>query len=69
MTQRTIDTHTHILTEETAALLNKEAPKLGVSITRIDDDLAKLQAGKTVYPVFPTGGFDIERRLHDMEHG
>jgi hypothetical protein len=34
MTQRTIDTHTHILTEETAALLNKGAPKFGVSITR-----------------------------------
>jgi aminocarboxymuconate-semialdehyde decarboxylase len=67
MAQRTIDTHTHILTEETAALLNKEAPKLGVRITRNDAETAILQAGKTVYPVYPTGGFDIGRRLRDMD--
>ena len=65
--QRTIDTHTHILTEETAALLSKEAPKLNIGITRLDDAVARLQAGSTVYPDFPTGGFDIARRLRDMD--
>jgi aminocarboxymuconate-semialdehyde decarboxylase len=64
---RTIDTHTHILAEETAVLLNKEAPKLGVAITRVDAAIAKLEAGGTVYPDFPTGGFDIPHRLRDMD--
>jgi aminocarboxymuconate-semialdehyde decarboxylase len=65
--QRTIDTHTHILTEETAALLSKEAPKLNIGITRLDDAVARLQAGSTVYPDFPTGGFDLAHRLRDMD--
>jgi aminocarboxymuconate-semialdehyde decarboxylase len=64
---RTIDTHTHILTQETAALLSKAAPKLSVAITPIDQNIAKLQAGGTVYPTFPTGGFDIAHRLRDMD--
>ena len=33
---RTIDTHTHVLTQETAALLRKEAAKVKVTITPID---------------------------------
>ena len=42
---RTIDTHTHVLTEETAALLRKEAPKVPVTITPIDKDSATLDVG------------------------
>jgi len=64
---RTIDTHTHILTPETAKLLSKAAPKLNIAITPIDDNFAKLQAGDIVYPDFPTGGFDVTRRLKDMD--
>lgn len=67
MTQRTIDTHTHILTEETAALITKASPKTPVTITPIDKDGAALDVGGTVYRVFPTGGFDIPRRLQDMD--
>jgi aminocarboxymuconate-semialdehyde decarboxylase len=64
---RTIDAHTHILTQETAALLSEAAPKLSVAIAPIDQNIASLQAGGTVYPDFPTGGFDIPRRLRDMD--
>ena len=67
MTQRTIDTHTHILTEETAALITKASPKTPVTITPIDKDGAALDVGGTVYRIFPTGGFDIPRRLQDMD--
>ena len=67
---RTIDTHTHILTAETAALLSKAAPKVPVTITSTDKDFAALDVGGTVYRPFPTGGFDIARRLSDMDaHG
>ncbi len=64
---RTIDTHTHILTQETAALLSKAAPKVPVTITPTDAESAALDVGGMVYRPFPTGGFDIARRLRDMD--
>jgi len=67
MSLRTIDTHTHILTQETAALLTKEAPKAPVTITPIDKDFATLDVAGVAYRPFPTGGFDIPRRLQDMD--
>jgi aminocarboxymuconate-semialdehyde decarboxylase len=63
---RTIDTHTHVLTEETAALLRKEAPKVPVTITPIDKDSATLDVGGVAYRPFPRGGFDVAHRLRDM---
>jgi aminocarboxymuconate-semialdehyde decarboxylase len=64
---RTIDTHTHILTEETTTLLSKAASKVPVTITPIDAENAALDVGGVVYRPFPTGGFDIPRRLRDMD--
>jgi len=64
---RTIDTHTHILTEETAALLSKEAPSVPVTIKPIDAEAAVLDVGGAAYKPFPRGGFDIARRLRDMD--
>lgn len=62
---RTIDTHTHILTLETAALLTKAGAK--VTITPDDAESAALDVAGTLYRPFPTGGFDIARRLRDMD--
>jgi len=62
---RTIDTHTHILTQETAALLTKAGVK--VTITPDDAESAALDVAGVVYRPFPTGGFDIARRLKDMD--
>ncbi len=62
---RTIDTHTHILTLETAALLTKAGAK--VTIVPDDTESAALDVVGTVYRPFPTGGFDIARRLRDMD--
>ena len=62
---RTIDTHTHILTQETAALLTKAGVK--VSITPDNAEWAALDVAGVVYRPFPTGGFDIARRLRDMD--
>ena len=64
---RTIDTHTHVLTEETAALLRKEAPKVPVTITPVDAESATLDVGGVVYRPFPRGGFDLAHRLRDMD--
>src|ERR1700740_2479382 len=66
-TTRTIDVHAHILTQETAALISKEVPEVPVSITAVEENTARLDAAGTVYPDFPTGGFDIAQRLRDMD--
>ncbi|HET7850977.1 MAG TPA: amidohydrolase family protein [Pseudolabrys sp.] len=67
MNQRTIDTHTHILTEETMALLRKESPKAAVSIGPLDSESVTLDVAGTMYRPFPHGGYDVERRLKDMD--
>jgi aminocarboxymuconate-semialdehyde decarboxylase len=63
--QRTIDTHTHICTLETAALITKAGAK--VTITPDDAENAAFDVNGVVYRPFPTGGFDIARRLKDMD--
>ena len=64
---RTIDTHTHILTDETAALLSKESRSAPVTITPIDGASATLDVGGVAYRPFPRGGHDIAHRLRDMD--
>ena len=65
VTTRTIDIHTHILAQETAALLSQAGAK--VTITPDDAESAALDVGGVVYRPFPTGGFDNARRLQDMD--
>ena len=64
---RTIDVHTHILTDETAALLSKEPGSAHVTITPIDSASATLDVGGVAYRPFPRGGHDIAHRLRDMD--
>jgi aminocarboxymuconate-semialdehyde decarboxylase len=64
---RTIDAHAHILAEETMALMRKEAPKIGPRLERIDDDFAVLEVAGSRYRPFPRGGWDMPRRLGDMD--
>jgi aminocarboxymuconate-semialdehyde decarboxylase len=66
MKPRAIDVHTHVLTEETIGLLQKEAPSIGLKLTPIDAESATLDVAGTPYRPFPRGGFDVERRLADM---
>jgi aminocarboxymuconate-semialdehyde decarboxylase len=64
---RTIDTHTHVLTEETISLLNKEIPKVPVTMEPIDADNYVLTVGGTAYRPYPRGGFDLDQRMRDMD--
>ena len=64
---RTIDCHTHILTDETIGLLAKEAPWVAPKLTPIDDDFAVLEIAGTPYRPFPRGGWELERRFKDMD--
>jgi aminocarboxymuconate-semialdehyde decarboxylase len=63
---RTIDCHTHILTDETIGLLAKEAPWVAPKLTPIDDDFSVLEIAGTPYRPFPRGGWELERRFKDM---
>jgi len=64
---RTIDIHTHILTEETMRLLAREAPWIAPKLTPIDADSAVLEIAGTPYRPFPRGGWELERRFKDMD--
>ena len=64
---RTIDIHSHVLTEETMAMLRKEAPKVAPQLKPIDAGFAVLEVGGTPYRPFPRGGWEIEARLADMD--
>ena len=64
---RTIDTHTHILTDETMRLLAKEARKFAPTLSEDNGEHSKLTVAGVPYTPFPRGGWDIDRRLKDMD--
>jgi aminocarboxymuconate-semialdehyde decarboxylase len=64
---RTIDVHAHILAEDTIRLLQKEAPQIGLKNTMVDAESAVLEVAGVPYRPFPRGGWDLERRLADMD--
>src|ERR1700686_1422602 len=64
---RTLDIHTHVLTEEMIGLIRKEAPKVAPRMTAIDTDSFVLGIAGTPYRPLPRGGFDLERRFADVD--
>ncbi len=64
---RTIDVHTHILTEEAMRLLNKEYPKLAIGLTPLDAGDSVLEVAGVPYRPFPRGGWEVEQRFKDMD--
>lgn len=64
---RTIDTHTHVLADDTIKILQKEIPPLALRLTPADDDNSVLEVAGVAYQPFPRGGHDIKRRLADMD--
>ena len=64
---RTIDTHAHILSDETMRLINEEAPKLAATLQDTKADPTILTVAGVAYHPFPRGGWDIEKRLADMD--
>ena len=64
---RTIDVHAHIIEPETVRLLQKEAPAAGFKLEPIDAEFARFEFGGMGMTPFPRGGWDLERRLRDMD--
>ena len=63
---RTIDVHAHIIETETIELVMQEAPDLAPTLTAIDDEFAVFEIAGRAYRPFPRGGWDVGRRLGDM---
>jgi aminocarboxymuconate-semialdehyde decarboxylase len=64
---KAIDVHAHILAEDTIALWQKEVPKVAPHLSEIDADFSVIELGGVPYRPFPRGGWDLERRLKDMD--
>jgi aminocarboxymuconate-semialdehyde decarboxylase len=62
-----VDIHSHILAEDTIRLLQREAPSIGLKLQPLDSESVILEAAGVSYRPFPRGGFDLERRLRDMD--
>jgi aminocarboxymuconate-semialdehyde decarboxylase len=67
MQHRIIDVHAHILAEDTMTLMRAEAPGIGPRLERIGEDFAVLDIAGSKYRPFPRGGWDMEKRLADMD--
>jgi aminocarboxymuconate-semialdehyde decarboxylase len=64
---RSFDMHAHILEKETVALLNEATPEAQVSLVDTDDEYSDLTVRGVTYHKFPRGGWDVERRIADMD--
>ena len=64
--KKTIDVHTHILTEEMIRLMRKEAPTLKIELRRLDDGTAVLQMDDVTQNPFPREAWDLDCRFQDM---
>lgn len=65
---RTIDCHTHILTEEAMRLLAKQSPKVAPKLTNLDARGGTLEIdGKVVQHPLPREIWDLGLRLRDMD--
>jgi aminocarboxymuconate-semialdehyde decarboxylase len=65
---RTIDCHTHVLTEEAMRLLAKQSPKVAPVLKNLDARGGALEIdGKIVQHPLPREIWDLDRRLRDMD--
>lgn len=65
--QPIIDVHAHILDESMMARIRKEAPSLKLEMRDVTRVSCKLQIGEIHQDPYPRGGWDLEKRLADME--
>ncbi len=62
-----IDVHAHILSEDMMARLRREAPGTTFELSRVTSYDATLTIGDIVQTPYPRGGWDLDKRLADME--
>jgi aminocarboxymuconate-semialdehyde decarboxylase len=62
-----IDVHAHILTEEMMRRMRAEAPDIGPTLSDIDAEGGVLRVKDIVQKPFPRGGWDVDKRLADLD--
>src|SRR5262245_12434747 len=69
MPVRSIDIHTHILTEDAMSLLAKQSPRVAPIRKDIGEDSAAVMEidGKVMQRPVPRGLWDVDWRLRDMD--
>jgi aminocarboxymuconate-semialdehyde decarboxylase len=67
MISRSLDIHAHIIETETVATLRREVPDCGIELHTTDGEFGTLVVAGAPYPNFPRGGWDVQRRLADMD--
>jgi len=69
MPARSIDIHTHILTEEAMSLLARESPRVAPILKEVGADSAAVMEidGKVMQRPVPRGLWDVDWRLRDMD--
>jgi aminocarboxymuconate-semialdehyde decarboxylase len=65
--RRIVDVHAHMLSEDMMKRLRKEAPDLAFEIADVDAHGATLKVGSLVQTPYARGGWDLDKRLADME--
>ncbi len=63
----TVDIHAHVLTERAAARMQRVSPEHAPRILSSGAAWSVLEMGDFRYQPFPRGGWDVERRLADMD--
>lgn len=62
-----IDIHAHVLTEAATVRMQRESPEHSPRILTPDAPWSMLEMGDLRYQPFPRGGWDLSRRLADMD--
>lgn len=67
MTSQTLDIHAHIIEIDTLAELQRAVPDSGLELHTTDGEFGTLVISGAPYHNFPRGGWDVTRRLADMD--
>lgn len=67
MTSQTLDIHAHIIEIDTLAELQRAFPDSGLELHTTDGEFGTLVISGAPYHNFPRGGWDVTRRLADMD--
>jgi aminocarboxymuconate-semialdehyde decarboxylase len=67
VTSQTLDIHAHIIEIDTLAELQRAVPDSGLELHTTDGEFGTLVISGAPYHNFPRGGWDVTRRLADMD--